>query len=608
MSSIRNLSGAPSFGSSALDAGGGKRRSRSHTADGEMSSSLSSRTFSQLGSFASSTGDGRANRRSMYAAFHAGGSQHHVSGEVTGPNQSFSYRPHYNISTNYNIADASFKSSATPPLSKTPSPPSGRLRKLRSSTWDSSGMGRLSHLTRLSKNDSPGSAASGESANGITAGQKGQAGEKVSEATKLVFDDDEVELSSFEGDNENLVFDDDEVELSSSEGDSENNDETETEDMHVMELQGSLLSAAQHEVIFEEDDVSGSSSDVEINFAKDQADETKCGNLKGSSSLSMKSENSKSGKGVTFAEDGSEHDEERDARARPSFCAKLPALTRWDKSDEDEGSGVVGSPTAGQNSKASTHFQRQTSEPSILAKLNPFGDLSWSLIGSFIVRTAPCFWCSKKLGISATDREILLRLNLICAFFCVIQICSGIFIFLIQFTGYVEDDENELASEADEDKPLISADLWSLQLFVYSISVVAFVLLVASMVAQRAIREVNLVGSVRYMWVLFWLLPILIFCMIGLFDPYAVNEVHTKHWWDDPSMKTSREICCEPGTANDKCKVPILGGIDYDNEEEWCRTKYDNSTDCEAIRDGAQGKYIAFVPYVYSNCFCSVCI
>ena len=53
-----------------------------------------------------------------------------------------------------------------------------------------------------------------------------------------------------------------------------------------------------------------------------------------------------------------------------------------------------------------------------------------------------------------------------------------------------------------------------------SIALPVAVLLIASMLAQRAIRDVNLVGSVRYMWVLLWLLPIQIFCTIGLFGKW----------------------------------------------------------------------------------------
>ena len=38
----------------------------------------------------------------------------------------------------------------------------------------------------------------------------------------------------------------------------------------------------------------------------------------------------------------------------------------------------------------------------------------------------------------------------------------------------------------------------------------------------------------RFMWALFLLLLIQIFCLIGLFDYSKVNAVTIKHWCDDP--------------------------------------------------------------------------
>lgn len=181
------------------------------------------------------------------------------------------------------------------------------------------------------------------------------------------------------------------------------------------------------------------------------------------------------------------------------------------------------------------------------------------------MRTAPCFWCMRKLSISATDREILLRLNGLCSFFCVVQIALGLFLFSTSVMGVVQerDDAVEDAALADDANGvegkqskvgeeedivnliLISPDLWNLKLFVYMLSIVNVVLLIASVLSQRVIREVNLVGSVRFMWCLFWLLPIQIFLMIGLFDYYRVMEVWIKHFWGDASMAYLRGLFCK---------------------------------------------------------------
>jgi hypothetical protein len=166
---------------------------------------------------------------------------------------------------------------------------------------------------------------------------------------------------------------------------------------------------------------------------------------------------------------------------------------------------------------------------------NPCKCLSWSLIGSYIIRTAPCFWCMKRVGISATDRQIVIRLNVLIVFFCLVQIGAGIFVLTTVLIGYFdtvsrEADTKIYYEEGNDNRPLITQDLWSLTTFIYFLSLMNFVLLIAAMLAQRAIRYVNLAKSVRYMWALFWILPLQVFFMIGLFDYNQVMEVWTKHW------------------------------------------------------------------------------
>jgi hypothetical protein len=212
-------------------------------------------------------------------------------------------------------------------------------------------------------------------------------------------------------------------------------------------------------------------------------------------------------------------------------------------------------------------------QSSVWSKINPCRDLpSWSLAGSCIVRTAPCFWCSKKLGLNATDREILLRMNMLCLFFCIVQAGVGGYLFFTNFIGYYN---------GGDDSPFINGVLWSLQLFVYFLSIVSAILGITCLFARRWLRDVNLVGSVRFMWTL-----------IGLFDYYNVQIVYTKHWWDNSLNEYSREIFCKPPqTANNQCIVPIEGGGEYNSEEEWCLDKY-NATNCTQIRDDAQAKYL----------------
>lgn len=250
---------------------------------------------------------------------------------------------------------------------------------------------------------------------------------------------------------------------------------------------------------------------------------------------------------------------------------------------------------------------RTTMNYSFLDYFNPLKNLSWSLVGSYIVRYAPCFICVKKLGVSATDRNVLMRLNVLCAFFAVVQIALGLFLFVVTFIGVKSTNQYNANERVDNSVYImshtatvqnsVSPDLWNLMLFVWVLSVVSLVLLIASSFAQRAIRNVNLVRSVRFMWTLFWLLPIQIFLTIGLFDYYGVMDVYTKHWWAEPGMAWFRSKFCVENTAMTKCIVPMDGGEDYYSEEEWCLANY-NSLDCREIRDSAQTLFEGF-SYVF---------
>lgn len=309
------------------------------------------------------------------------------------------------------------------------------------------------------------------------------------------------------------------------------------------------------------------SLDCEVCTPKSQA-EAKCSDLK-------------SRKFVTFQE----HIDDVDDEHEPEQTMFPHSLPQWVVSGEDD--EIFQSESQSSNRTVSNSPQ----QPSAWSKINPLRDLSWSLAGSCIVRTAPCFWCSKKLGLNATDREILLRMNMLCLFFCIVQAGVGGYLFSTNFIGHY--------NGADDD-PFINGVLWSLQLFVYFLSIVSAILGITCLFARRWLRDVNLVGSVRFMWLLLWVLPLQIYFMIGLFDYYNVNTVYTKHWWDNPINEYSREIFCKPPqTANNQCIVPIDGGGEYNSEEEWCIAKY-NATNCTQIRDDAQAKYIQATRIFYT--------
>ena len=133
------------------------------------------------------------------------------------------------------------------------------------------------------------------------------------------------------------------------------------------------------------------------------------------------------------------------------------------------------------------------------------------------------------------------------------------------------------------------------------LSVVGLFLFLVCIFTIPKIKRVNLDAAIRYMWILYWALPIEILFVIALFDYHRVTDVWIKHWWSEPSMAWFRSICCASGTANTKCAVPLRGGDDYLTSTEWCKGHY-NATNCDEIRNAAidQMESLCYL-FIYTN-------
>lgn len=141
-------------------------------------------------------------------------------------------------------------------------------------------------------------------------------------------------------------------------------------------------------------------------------------------------------------------------------------------------------------------------------------------IASAIVRYAPCFWCFP-IPISATDRTVLTRLNIISAFFTIGQICATSWLIIVMLIPPPEPHEEE------EDVTLthgMTPNLWSLTGSMYSIGFLGAVIFVSNLVTLKVIQVVNLVGAIRYLWVLLWLLPFQIFFVLSIFGTYEATQ------------------------------------------------------------------------------------
>jgi hypothetical protein len=147
---------------------------------------------------------------------------------------------------------------------------------------------------------------------------------------------------------------------------------------------------------------------------------------------------------------------------------------------------------------------------------------SWTRAAYFVVTRAPCFWgCGFRSQIAPTDKAILGRLNVLVAFFSMGQVISALFLFAVMFLPNLAD--REVIPQSDEEANdgsgfEILVNIWNINTHVYALGVLASVNLFASILTIRVIRNVNLVGAIRYLWLLLWVMPFQIYFIIGLFD------------------------------------------------------------------------------------------
>jgi hypothetical protein len=146
---------------------------------------------------------------------------------------------------------------------------------------------------------------------------------------------------------------------------------------------------------------------------------------------------------------------------------------------------------------------------------------SLNRISLFLVNILPCFWCCGNTSQgSSTDRSVLTRLNIICLLLTVVQVIMSMWLFIVLL---ILDDNPGIFGN-------FAPHLWNLNGAVLSIGILAVILMLTCTCTIRVVREVDLVGAIRYLWVMLWILPFEIFFTISLYDYHHVTQVWIHHW------------------------------------------------------------------------------
>jgi len=210
---------------------------------------------------------------------------------------------------------------------------------------------------------------------------------------------------------------------------------------------------------------------------------------------------------------------------------------------------------------------------------------SLSQISLSLVNALPCF-----RGRITSDRDVLIRLNILCIFMTFIQMAMAIWLAVILL---LLDDRSGVLQE-------FAPHFWNCNGATLSTGILASLLMVTCFNTIRVIKEVYFARAIRCLWVVVWILPFEIFFNISLYDYYNVTQAWIRHWWLDDNMSWFRLFFCEEGTADSTCLVPINGGVGYPTEDAWCLGEYD-SIGCTKIRDDAQDRMERFMLTFYTG-------
>lgn len=128
-----------------------------------------------------------------------------------------------------------------------------------------------------------------------------------------------------------------------------------------------------------------------------------------------------------------------------------------------------------------------------------------------------CFRNKNELRASAlNDRIILARLNILSFFFSTIQLAASLWLIVVVYVeGLVNLDGDEYRHEFY---------LWNNNGCIVAIGCLAFVLVFTCFWTTRIVKEVDLVGALRFLWLLLWILPVATFLNITALDYHKVTR------------------------------------------------------------------------------------
>jgi hypothetical protein len=130
-------------------------------------------------------------------------------------------------------------------------------------------------------------------------------------------------------------------------------------------------------------------------------------------------------------------------------------------------------------------------------------------VSSCVAVWSPCFICFRMEY--NTYRSVLFRLNILCGLMAAVQVLASSWCFVVLQNRYIVDRniENLTTQETEYDNRFeVLTNVWNLNGPVWCIGLLALVVLIAVAFTVRAIQNVDLVGAIRFLWVILWVIPL----------------------------------------------------------------------------------------------------
>mmetsp|Transcript_21013 Transcript_21013/g.31352 ORF Transcript_21013/g.31352 Transcript_21013/m.31352 type:complete len:496 (-) Transcript_21013:52-1539(-) len=187
----------------------------------------------------------------------------------------------------------------------------------------------------------------------------------------------------------------------------------------------------------------------------------------------------------------------------------------------------------------------------------------WERLARLIAKYAPCFWCNPSFmagtllfwkestasssgghhnDIALTDRAVLYRLTILCSFFAAGQVLFGIYLSVVYLV--IPDCQSSTCTQS------YIPNLWNPLNAVLGLTIIGLVLFGASLNALKIIRNVDILGALRYYWVLQWISPFEALFVFNLFDYHQVTKIFVTHWWHTEAFDWFRKQFCSDEDFN----------------------------------------------------------